>query len=133
MEAVWIAAYDRISVLEAIEAVEARGGIVVSAAAGAVSVQVEGNAHAAEIADVLWKTGLHVQAGIARRLKAAGYSLLANPDQFGGAGKEQTLAVASQLGLCGLVRKLDGFTDGRPYSSRKKIDSLEEVLAKFQS
>ncbi len=132
MEAVWIAAHDRIACLPAVEAAEAAGGVFLSSVAGAVTFGVKGAAaDAARVADALWEQGLHLHAGTARRLKEEGVNLLTDAGRFGGRKEDLLMAAASQRGLCGLVRRMDQLTGGGKSGRNRRLDALEAVVERF--
>ena len=133
MEAVWIAALDRISCLPGIEAAEDAGGAFLASAAGAVTFGVRGDAAAARVADALWKAGFHLSAGAARRLKSEGVNLLSDAAAFGGNEEDLFMAAASQLGLCGLVRRMDSIAGGGKAGKKRRLNALESALARFPS
>ena len=134
METVWVAMHDRVAAIGPIEAAEAAGGRVTAAVAGTVTVEAQGGAeHASAVAAALWRAGLHLPAGAAAELKRAGVTLLSDAGEFGGEKADRAFAVASQLGLCGLIRKLDAVADGK--FSRNGINSgdLQSALARLQA
>ncbi len=133
MEAVWNAASDRIACLQAIAAIEAAGGDVRAAVAGTVTVGVNGECtDAAAVVDSVWQCGMHLSAGAARQLKLQGARLLTQADLYGGAQEDLLLAVASQLGLCGLVRRMDLIAD-KKHGRQSQIESLSAALSRLSS
>ena len=132
METVWVAMHDRVAAVGPIEAVEAAGGRVTAAMAGSVIAEVGGGAeNTAAVAAALWREGLYLPAGTAAVLKKAGVNLLSDADEFGGETADRTFAVASQLGLCGLIRKLDAIADGKASRAGFNTSELLSALARL--
>ena len=110
------------------------GGEVTAAVAGSVTVQVRGGAeNAAAVAAALWREGLFLPAGTAAGLKKAGVTLLSDAEEFGGETADRTFAVASQLGLCGLIRKLDTVADGKVSRTKFNAIDLQAALARLRA
>ena len=134
MESVWAAMHDRVAAIGPIEAAEAAGGEVTAAVAGSITVQAQGGPEqAAAVAAALWREGLYLPAGTVAGLKRAGVTLLSDAGEFGGKKADLTFAVASQLGLCGLVRKLDAVADSKGARTGFNSSNLQSVLARLQS
>ena len=133
MESVWIAAHDRMQAIPAVEAVEAEGGAVLAAIAGSVTFAANDASAAVRMADALWRRGMHLAPGCARRLRAAGVKPNADINEFGGTKSDRSIAVASQLGLCGLVRRLDELTGTGVAGRSRKLKELEAMLAGLPS
>ena len=134
MEKVWVAMHDRVAAIGPIEAAEAAGGQVTAAVAGSITVHVQGGAEqAAAVAAALWREGLFLPAGAAARLKRAGVNLLSDAGEFGGEKADRTFAVGSQLGLCGLIRKLDAVADDKSSRTGFNSSDLQAALARLQA
>ena len=133
METVWVAMHDRVAAIGPIEAAEAAGGEVTAAVAGSVTVQVRGEPEsAAAVAAALWREGLFLPSGTAAGLKKAGVKLLSDAEEFGGKSEDRTFAVASQLGLCGLIRKLDAVAGDKVSRPSFNSNDLQSVLARLR-
>lgn len=134
MQAIWIAVNDRLESVNAIEAAEAEGAKFLAAQGGSLTFAVENKREViSRVVSVLWQTGHHLPVGLARHLKKQDIDLKAQSNEFGGQEGDAMMAVASQLGLCGLVRRMDEIAGNGKSRQGKKLDQLEAALARFPS
>ena len=132
MEAVWIAAYDRINSLPAIAAAEAAGGEFLESIAGTVRFSVRNKASAVkQVVDALWRLGFYLPVGIARVLHDHNLNLLADAAEFGGDKSDLPLAIASQHGIQNLVQRMDTVAGSGKVRQSKQLNQLVESLASF--
>lgn len=134
MESAWIAAHDRIACLDGIKAAEAAGARFMSSHTGSIMVSVESNREAiVQVVNALWKAGYHLPVGRARQLRQHKLNFLACPCDFGGRQEDLTMAVASQLGLCEFVHRMDEIAGSGKARQGKKLKQFETALAQYLS
>lgn len=125
LEAVWLAAQDRIASVPAIQAVDACGAALIGTRGGTLHVRVHESRDAVlELIQSLWRLGWWPAGGMRGGLA----SIARGPAEFSGGGEERAIAVAMQYGPEGLAGRLDRLTDLRPGARRAQAGELRLEL-----